>query len=113
MYLYRMMAPSAPMLFHSNSFLSNKPSNNQLRMYENGLIAPRSSARHPVNQKLLPEDGWASKRSELAMDPSRMDPTEFGIKFGKRTAVHPVSELGIRFGKRQFARDSARFIVYY
>lgn len=43
-------------------------------------------------------DQWAWKRSSFG-DSIPVDPSEFGINFGKRHAIDP-SEFGVNFGKR-------------
>ncbi|KAI1712521.1 hypothetical protein DdX_09613 [Ditylenchus destructor] len=59
----------------------------------------------------LPEMRW--KRTPDPHSESEMDPSEFGIKFGKRSQQESESpfsdlaDLGTRFGKRNFAPESS------
>uniref|UniRef100_A0A915EJM0 Protein CLP1 homolog n=1 Tax=Ditylenchus dipsaci TaxID=166011 RepID=A0A915EJM0_9BILA len=73
-YLFRMMSSSLPM--------------QRIHPFSSTGLSPSSQS-----------DRWALKRS--FGDPSPMDPSEFGIKFGKRdpTPIDPY-DFGVKFGKR-------------
>ncbi|KAI1724522.1 hypothetical protein Ddc_05763 [Ditylenchus destructor] len=88
------------------------------------VTTPNNKRGEPLDQPVrpyvlpyaLPElrDVWGWKRSpEPALSDSEMDPSELGIKFGKRSqqesesSFSDLSDLGTRFGKRNFAREAS------
>ncbi|KAI1716243.1 hypothetical protein DdX_07280 [Ditylenchus destructor] len=93
----------------ANSFVPVSTSNNKRGELIDQPVRPY------VLPYALPElrNAWGWKRSPDPQSESEMDPSELGIKFGKRSqqesesSFSDLTDLGTRFGKRNFARESS------